>query len=79
MVWVVSAMWAGVCVVAYRVGRSIREEEVISKHRSRTRRLQRDLKRRQEALNEVEGVRVRDAKIRSTRRGYYGEEKEDET
>ena len=71
-------LWAGTVAMAYYVGLSVREEDVISSYE---RRIRRDAERlaARKARTSSDVPRVRDAKIRSTRRGYLGEEVEDDS
>ena len=72
------ALWAFSCAAFFYYGRSRREDEVISSINNRIRRDEAELERRKSAMR-ADRPRVRNAKIRPARRGFYGEEVEDDS
>lgn len=71
-------VWPLSISIAYWVGLGRREEDVISNYQRQIRRDEERLAARKARIAN-NAPRVRDAKIRSTRRGYYGEEVEEDS
>ena len=70
--------WALSCSVFFWLGRTRREDEVISNYRKRIVKDEREVAARKSKIT-GDRPRVRDIKIRSTRRGYYGEDVDEES